>query len=229
METILKLNELTRKYDNHVVVDNVDLEIKKGEIFGLLGPNGAGKSTTMNMICGIVRPTLGNVEFMGKEFNGKNKELCKKLGYIPQDLAIHESLKAWENVLSLRRKVLGETHPATISSMSNIASSYYYLERYKESITLNQEVLEKYREVLGEDHPDTLICMHNLAAGWFKIDRFEKATALSQEIVDKKKRLLGMHNNDTVSSMTVLYNFLYDSGQIEKAKTIMEELDALGE
>lgn len=98
VETILKLNELTRKYDNHVVVDNVDLEIKKGEIFGLLGPNGAGKSTTMNMICGIVRPTLGNVEFMGKEFNGKNKELCKKLGYIPQDLAIHESLKAWENV-----------------------------------------------------------------------------------------------------------------------------------
>ncbi len=98
LETILKLNELTRKYDNHVVVDNVDLEIKKGEIFGLLGPNGAGKSTTMNMICGIVRPTLGSVEFMGKDFGKKNKELCKKLGYIPQDLAIHESLKAWENV-----------------------------------------------------------------------------------------------------------------------------------
>jgi ABC-2 type transport system ATP-binding protein len=98
VETILKLNELTKKYDNRAVVDNVDLEIKKGEVFGLLGPNGAGKSTTMNMICNIVRPTLGSVEFMGKDFGRGNKELCSKLGYIPQDLAIHGSLKAWENV-----------------------------------------------------------------------------------------------------------------------------------
>ncbi len=97
-EIILKTKDLTKKYGSHVVVDNLAIEIKKGEVFGLLGPNGAGKSTTMNMICNIVSPTLGSVEFMGKDFKKNKKELCRHLGFIPQDLAIHGNLKAWENV-----------------------------------------------------------------------------------------------------------------------------------
>ncbi|MBO5610508.1 MAG: ABC transporter ATP-binding protein [Eubacterium sp.] len=98
MGTILKTKDLTKKYDGNVVVDNLNLEIEEGEIFGLLGPNGAGKSTTMNMICGIVRPTLGSVEFMEQDFQKNRKKLIENLGYIPQDLAIHGNLKAWENV-----------------------------------------------------------------------------------------------------------------------------------
>ena len=97
MGAVLKTKDLTKKYDNRVVVDNLNLTIEEGEIFGLLGPNGAGKSTTMNMICGIVKPTLGDVEFRGKDFARHRKELIGKLGYIPQELAIHGNLKAWEN------------------------------------------------------------------------------------------------------------------------------------
>ena len=98
MAEILKTKDLTKKYGNRIVVDNLNLEIEEGEVFGLLGPNGAGKSTTMNMICGIVKPTLGEVDFLGKDFKKNRKELCKQLGYIPQQLAIHGNLKAWENV-----------------------------------------------------------------------------------------------------------------------------------
>ena len=98
MEVILRTKDLTKKYDNRIVVDNLNLEIRKGEIFGLLGPNGAGKSTTMNMICNIVRPTLGSVEFLGKDMKKNSRELLRRLGFIPQDLAIHNKLKAWENV-----------------------------------------------------------------------------------------------------------------------------------
>ena len=79
MGTILKLNDLTKKYGNKVVVDNLNIEIEEGEIFGLLGPNGAGKSTTMNMVCDLVKPTLGNVEFFGKDFQKNRKELVDKL------------------------------------------------------------------------------------------------------------------------------------------------------
>lgn len=95
---ILKITELTKKYDNKAVVDDLNLEIKKGEVFGLLGPNGAGKSTTMNMICSIVRPTAGTVELLGKDPWRQKKEVVSKIGYIPQELAIHGNLKAWENV-----------------------------------------------------------------------------------------------------------------------------------
>lgn len=98
METILKTKDLTKKYGNKTVVDNLNIEIKKREIFGLLGPNGAGKSTTMNMICDVIKPTLGSIEIMGNELKKDRKNILSKIGYIPQELAIHGNLKAWENV-----------------------------------------------------------------------------------------------------------------------------------
>lgn len=97
-ESILKITELTKKYNNRAVVDNLNIEIKKGEIFGLLGPNGAGKSTTMNMVCSIVRPTMGQISLFSKDLYRQKKEVLRKIGYIPQELAIHGNLKAWENV-----------------------------------------------------------------------------------------------------------------------------------
>lgn len=95
---VLKTTDLTKKYNNKAVVDNLNIEIKEGEIFGLLGPNGAGKSTTMNMICSIVRPTAGEIELLGKNPWKQKKEVIHKVGYIPQELAVHGNLKAWENV-----------------------------------------------------------------------------------------------------------------------------------
>lgn len=97
-DTILNLEGLTKKYDNKSVVDHISLQIEKGEIFGLLGPNGAGKSTTMNMICSLVKPTAGKVEAFGYNTKTDMKKIKLKLGYIPQELAIHGNLKAWENV-----------------------------------------------------------------------------------------------------------------------------------
>lgn len=96
-DIILRTADLTKKYGRKTVVDSLNLEIRRGEIFGLLGPNGAGKSTTMNMICTITRPTAGSVELLGKN-PWKQKKVVEHIGYIPQELAIHGNLKAWENV-----------------------------------------------------------------------------------------------------------------------------------
>ena len=98
-EIILQTKDLTKKYQNKVVVDNLNIQIKRGEIFGLLGPNGAGKSTTMNMISSIVRPTAGSIELFGKDPMKQKKDVLHKIGYIPQELAIHGNLKDWENVV----------------------------------------------------------------------------------------------------------------------------------
>lgn len=95
---ILEIQGLSKKYDNKSVVDHISLEVKEGEIFGLLGPNGAGKSTTMNMICSLLKPTTGTIKVFGYDLKKDIKKIKSKLGYIPQDLAIHGRLKAWENV-----------------------------------------------------------------------------------------------------------------------------------
>lgn len=97
-DIILKTKDLTKKYQNKTVVDALNLEVKKGEIFGLLGPNGAGKSTTMNMICSITRPTAGSIELLGADPWKQKKQVINQIGYIPQELAVHGNLKAWENV-----------------------------------------------------------------------------------------------------------------------------------
>ncbi len=96
--TILKLSGLSKKFDSRTAVDHISLEIHEGEIFGLLGPNGAGKSTTLNMVCSLLKPTSGSIEVFGMDAAKHMKQIKRRIGYIPQDLAIHGNLKAWENV-----------------------------------------------------------------------------------------------------------------------------------
>ena len=97
-KTILKLSGLSKKFDSRTAVDHISLEINEGEIFGLLGPNGAGKSTTLNMVCSLIKPTSGSIEVFGMDAVKNMKPIKRRIGYIPQDLAIHGNLKAWENV-----------------------------------------------------------------------------------------------------------------------------------
>lgn len=87
--TILKFDGLSKKFGNKTVVDHILLEIKEGEIFGLLGPNGAGKSTTLNMVCSLLKPTSGNIEIFGMKTSNDMEKIKKKIGYIPQELAIY--------------------------------------------------------------------------------------------------------------------------------------------
>lgn len=68
MENILKTYNLTRKYGTTAVVDNINMNIKKGEIYGFLGRNGAGKTTTLRMIMGLISPTKGEYELFGKRW-----------------------------------------------------------------------------------------------------------------------------------------------------------------
>lgn len=95
---IVKIKELTKKFGDFTAVDNIDLTIKEGEIYGLLGPNGAGKSTIINMICGLISVSKGSIEILG-ENNQKHSNLTKKnIGVVPQDIAVYEDLTCIENV-----------------------------------------------------------------------------------------------------------------------------------
>lgn len=97
-EIVVKISGLTKKYDTKSAVDHISLDISKGEIFGLLGPNGAGKSTTMNMVCALTKPTAGKIEIFGKDIAKEMNYIKNNIGYVPQEIAVHPNLKAWENV-----------------------------------------------------------------------------------------------------------------------------------
>ncbi|KWX77282.1 ABC transporter ATP-binding protein [Paenibacillus jilunlii] len=95
---MLELTNLTKKYNDTTVVNNISLNVKRGEIFGLLGPNGAGKSTTVSMISTVLTPTSGSITIDNKSLREKPIEIKKIMGIVPQDLALYQALSAKENL-----------------------------------------------------------------------------------------------------------------------------------
>ncbi|OKP85528.1 antibiotic ABC transporter ATP-binding protein [Paenibacillus helianthi] len=108
------LTDVVKRYDQKLTVDHVNFSIQEGEIFGLLGPNGAGKSTTISMICGLLKADGGDIVIDGLSVMNQPLEVKKRIGLVPQDLALYENMTAAENVsffgklYGLRGKLLKE-------------------------------------------------------------------------------------------------------------------------
>lgn len=97
MEAV-KIKNLIKKYDKTIAVDNISLDINEGEIFGFLGPNGAGKSTAINLICGLLKPNQGEIFIDGIDMERSKLEAKKRLGLVPQEIALFDTLTAQENI-----------------------------------------------------------------------------------------------------------------------------------
>ncbi len=95
---MLNVSNLTKVFGNVIAVDRISFNISAGEIFGFLGPNGAGKTTTINMICGLLKPDSGKIELDGQSFTPDRANLRRKLGVVPQEIALYEELNAVENL-----------------------------------------------------------------------------------------------------------------------------------
>ncbi|GGG01292.1 antibiotic ABC transporter ATP-binding protein [Paenibacillus albidus] len=95
---LVVLTDVVKRYDGKLTVDHVNMGIQEGEIFGLLGPNGAGKSTTISMICGLLKIDGGEILIDGLSVAANPLEIKKRIGLVPQDLALYDTLTAEENV-----------------------------------------------------------------------------------------------------------------------------------
>lgn len=95
---IVEIKNLVKRYKDNLAVDNVNIMIKEGEIFGLLGPNGAGKTTTINALIGLTRADSGEIKIFGKSMEKSESEIKKNIGVVPQEISIFEDLTAYENL-----------------------------------------------------------------------------------------------------------------------------------
>lgn len=89
---------LTKQFERHVAVNNVDLQIETGEIYGLIGPNGAGKTTLIRMLASAEEPTIGEIYINGDRWIGGqiNPALKRRLGYLPDDYPLYDDLSVWD-------------------------------------------------------------------------------------------------------------------------------------
>ena len=93
---VIEVDELGKKYDDHVVLDRVSFSVEKGEVFGILGPNGAGKTTAVECVEGLRRPDSGTIRVLGSDPLEQSRELRERIGVQLQHTRLPETIKVWE-------------------------------------------------------------------------------------------------------------------------------------
>lgn len=96
MKAAISTEKLNKQYGKQRGVIDLDLMVRPGEVFGYLGPNGAGKTTTIRMLLGLIRPTSGRAELLGRDVQRESVELRRHIGYLPGELAMYEKLTGKE-------------------------------------------------------------------------------------------------------------------------------------
>jgi len=94
----IKVEGLTKQFNNFVAVDHISFSVKSGEIFGLLGPNGAGKTTTINMLSTLLNPSSGYAEVAGFDITTNRDDVRRNIGIVFQEPALDDKLTGWENL-----------------------------------------------------------------------------------------------------------------------------------
>lgn len=116
MESIIVTHELSKVYGNTEVVSNINLHLKKGEIYGFLGENGAGKSTVMKMLMNLAKPTSGTIELFGQELKENSYEQFKRIGAIIEEPVFYRQLSVEDN-LKLHCEYMGYHNQHEIPKM----------------------------------------------------------------------------------------------------------------
>ncbi|WP_391559814.1 ABC transporter ATP-binding protein [Robertmurraya sp.] len=130
---MLQVEEVLKSYDKNEVVRGISFHVQKGESFGLLGPNGAGKSTTIGMISGIITPDKGAIKVDGLSVTKNALDIKRKIGVVPQEIALYPTLSAKENLL-FWGKMYGLTRNEAKKRANEVLEYVGLSERAKEKI-----------------------------------------------------------------------------------------------
>jgi ABC-2 type transport system ATP-binding protein len=102
-QAIIEAEGLTKKYGHQIAVNNLNLQIREGEVFGFLGPNGAGKTTTLLMFLGLTEPTSGKVRVIGFDPTRDPFHVKEKVGYLPENVGFYDDMDARQNLQYIAR------------------------------------------------------------------------------------------------------------------------------
>lgn len=130
-EFVIDVRGLRKLFDGRVVVNDIDLHVKKGEVFGFLGPNGSGKTTTIRMLCGLLIPDAGTGTCLGYDLLTQSEKIKERVGYMTQKFSFYTDLSVEENL--------------------NFIGRVYGLDRLKERVNeiINDFALGPYRKQLA--------------------------------------------------------------------------------
>lgn len=189
---MVKVSNLTKKFEETVAVDDVSFEIKTGEILGFLGPNGAGKSTTMKIITCYMPPTSGKVEVDGLNVLEDSLEIRRKIGYLPETCPIYGGMSVYDYL-----SFIADIRHIEKSNIKNRIEKMVEICGLKEVIYRNTDEISKgYKQRVGLAQsiihdPDILI----LDEPWTGLDPIQiiEIRNLIREIGKEKTVLFSSH------------------------------------
>ena len=159
---MIEVNNLVKRYGNHLAVDHLSFQVEPGKIYGFLGPNGAGKSTTMNIMTGYIAPTEGTVTINGYDIVKDPEEAKKCIGYLPEIPPLYQEMtvKEYLKFVAELKKIKGKERENQISEVMEMTMITEVSERlirnlskgYKQRVGLAQAILG-YPEVIILDEP----------------------------------------------------------------------------
>lgn len=97
-DVVIQASGLTKRFGQLTAVDDLNLRVRRAEVFGFLGPNGSGKSTTIRMLCGLLLPSAGEIEVLGYQIPRDAEALKRRIGYMTQKFSLYEDLSVLENL-----------------------------------------------------------------------------------------------------------------------------------
>lgn len=162
----LEVRHVVRRYGNLTAVDDLSLQVKRGEIFGLLGPNGAGKTTSIRMMCGLLRPTSGAIIIQGRSVEkAGNRVLRSKVGICPQENILWTRLTCFEQLVfsarmySVPAKVARERAEGLLQRMG------LEMKRNKLAGTLSGGMKRRMNVILALMHDPDIVVFDEPEAG----------------------------------------------------------------
>jgi ABC-type multidrug transport system ATPase subunit len=97
-EPIVRIRELCKSFNGHIAINNLDMLVNKGDIYGFLGPNGSGKSTTIKILLTLVKPETGSIELFGEKLHGNARKILSRIGSVIEKPAFYERISALSNL-----------------------------------------------------------------------------------------------------------------------------------
>lgn len=176
-DPIIQLRQVSKRFDRFAAVDDISLDIRRGEVFGLIGHNGAGKSTLFKMMLGLLSPSAGSIHIAGQPvFGAQAREVRRQIGYLPENVALWDNLSGLETLRFFARLKHIEPHEcAPLLARVGLADVgkrpvRAYSKGMRQRLGFAQALLGRPR-VLFLDEPTTGLDPRAIHFFWDKIGR----------------------------------------------------------
>jgi len=195
---LLKIQNITKRFTNHLALDDVSFEVDKGKIFGLLGPNGAGKTTTIRILTRITTPDKGEVLFNGKPLSEKDLE---NIGYLPEERGLYKKMEVGEQAMYLAQ-LKGLSHQEALKRLKYWFRKFEIEGWWKRKVEeLSKGMQQKVQFITTIIHEPELLILDEPFSGFDPIN----ANLLKEEILFQKEKgttiILSTHNMASVEEI----------------------------